>query len=275
MTEVETYSKQINASFSDRADDHFFVFTTFSPTNDPKDVENGAFSIRVTNCLQFWRSKESITAEELSKSAGHGRMKPALEALTEKFTTTQKYTYSIDSRDEDLFLSIFFTLKEGGARFRLRVQLFPVDDAKAAVAKTLETLIVNLDRLKVATNKLRSSKYALETEVAAISALKQDFASNNHEKEVAERKIYQGLAALLNTKKKQLRAAAGKEEDGHAMDVEGREAMEVEESEMGEAASVAGAEESESEDETELSEERSKEPESPDRYYDDDWSGIE
>ncbi|KAG7673600.1 hypothetical protein Ndes2526B_g02950 [Nannochloris sp. 'desiccata'] len=271
MTETETYVKHIAASIFDRAYEQFFVFTNFTASDDQEDIEKGILSVKLTDGHQFWRSKESITAEELSKIAGSGRMKPALEALTDKFPSTQTYTYSIGSRDEDLFLSIFFTLSTGVARSRLRIHLFPVEDAKAAVASTLETLVINLHHLKVATERLRRTKSVLEAEVAAISALKQDFAANKQEKDLAEIKNYEGISALLNIKKKQLRAAAGKD-DGEAMEVEEEEgqAMDVEEG-KGEVAVDEGSGEEEEIEISEISEEQeSTAQQSPKREYDQD-----
>jgi hypothetical protein len=279
MAEVETYSKQISASFSDR-DAQFFLFTTFSPPNDQLDIEKGTLTLSITDGVQFWRSKESLSAEELSKASGRGRVKPALEALTEKLPSTHLYTFSIENRDDDLFLSIYFTLKAGAARSRLRVQLFPVDNAKAEVASTLDTMIFNLERLRVATNELRKGKSVLENEVTTIKSLKQEFAANRQQREQVERKYYQGIAALLNIKKKQLRAAAGREEDGHEeepmdeIEEQGQgEAMDVSE-ENGEGLvsvvdDVASSVQQEGIEETnQISE--SEEPQSPDREYDKD-----
>jgi hypothetical protein len=258
MTEMEAYTKQIAVSISGRAPQQFIAFTSFSASDDPKDIEKGIISVQLTEGHQFWRSKESITAEDLSK-AGSSRMKPALEALTDKFPSTQTYSYRIDSSDGDLFLSILFTLTTGSLLFRLRIQLYPIEDAKAAVVSALETLVLNLNRIRAATGTLRKAKSVLEAEVATISALKQEFAANKQEKDLAERKSYEGIAALLNIKKKQLREAAGKgdgkamevEEEGQAMDVEegGVEGEAVAEEEPGEEVSL------EEEEEEEVSEE--------------------
>jgi len=272
MTVMEEYTKEIAVSISDQPHEQFFVFTRFLASDD-KDIEKGILYVKLTDGHRFWRSKASIAAEELSeKKYDSGRMKPALEALTDKFPSTQTYAYRLDS--EDFVLSILFNVTPGAARSRLRIRLHPVQDAKAAVFSALDTLVVNLNRLKVATENLRKGKSALEAEVAASRALKQEFAANKQGKDLAERKSYEGIAALLNLKKKQLRAAAGKE-DETAMEVEeeGR-AMDVEEEGVeGEAAveEEPGEVEEEGEEPTEISEEEEGiVPQSPTRNYDEE-----
>jgi hypothetical protein len=238
MTEIETWSSEITAKISDRGkDEQLFVFTTFAPS-DGQGIEKGFLSIRVTDGVHFWRSKEKLAAEDLSKSSGRGRILSTLEALTEKFPSTQPYTYRMETKDGDLFFDIMFSLK-GGVSGRLRVQLFPVDNAKAEVASTLDTLIANLKRLEVARNELLAAKYVLESEAASISTLKQEFAPNKEARDLAERGTYQGATALINRKKKQLRAAAGQEKEDKdvAMDVECKEEVETKEEE-GETATV-------------------------------------
>lgn len=205
----EFYCKQITASFQNRPDQTFFIFTRFFPSPSDNDIESGTLTVEVTNGSDFWRSKDNISAEDLSSAKGSGRIHPALEALTDKFINrTRQFTYALDTRDQ-IYLVIHFTSGTTSARSRLRILLHADPNPQPAIALAINCLLNNLKRLRRASVRLAADRQALEIAAADAHALVQHHTAFVRESETA---LFEGVTALLNAKKAQIRAAAGREE---------------------------------------------------------------
>ena len=249
------YCKRISTASATDHSHELFIFTNFFPPPSGTDLEAGELHVEVTNGSEYWRSKARILAQDLSEIKGttSGRIETALEALTDKFhsKTPRDFTYSLDDSGESPALIIHF--HAGTVRRKLFIHLSKDPSPAAAIIFSLRSLIDNLRRMGIAKRNLEQHHQALVSEAAQVRALVEEQGTADA---LAGDALFQGLAEVLNAKKKELRAAAG---------ISGPVATD------GASAKMEGEEESEEDESEEMEQRRPQSPEKNEGEHDDDF----
>ena len=206
----EFYRKRIEATFH-QPDQEFFVFTRFFPSKVDNDIETGSIHVELTNGHDYWRSEVYVRADDLSTTKGSGRIRPALEALSNKFKdSTRKFKYEILDTTDELYLAIYFTSGTAAARSRLRIHLHSDPDPQTSIATAISSLFENQNRLKKVVAKLAQERQKLEVIARENRAMVEHLVATAEKSDMA---LFSGVAAMLNAKKAQIRKAAGREEE--------------------------------------------------------------
>ena len=226
----EYYCKCIPASFEGNAPRDHFIFTRFFPLNGFDNIEAGQIHVELTNGHDYWRSSpQRIAADDLS-TAQIQRLRSFLAACTDKFPQAQEdFKYTLSSRNGELLLSIVWKPKGSSRYEKLRLNLEPVTEAASSIASALSELSENLKRLKTARNALQKHKEALQVEFDIAQRLIEQHVEQAAE---VEHRLFEGVAALLNAKKRELRVAAGRPEIEEPMEVEVEEEQNEEKEEI-------------------------------------------
>lgn len=204
---MEVYCRRVSATVRGVPDRDLFIFTSYLP--EGADVESGGIRVEVTDGQNYWRTQGALRAQDLSQTLASGRMRAAVEALTDKFRggplPPRDFEYTLDAKD---VLNIRF--KAGKTMNRLRVTLQPAPAPAAAMVAALTGLAVNVRRLRAAVGALSRQETSLRSLVDWGRAQR---AVMEVERAEARERALGGVAELLTEKTRQLRVAAGMPEE--------------------------------------------------------------